>query len=96
MIYQKTSKNSRSVFNAGKLLTGINAKMNELSGDMQLVAEHSVFEEIFSIYPMGSLGLPWVSDFSMGFSWATHAKLYLKCKFHEILVKFNENLIFIF
>jgi hypothetical protein len=42
-IYQKTANNSRSALNAGQLPTGINAKMNELSGDMLLVAEHSVF-----------------------------------------------------
>jgi hypothetical protein len=49
--------------------------MNEVSDDMQLVAEHSDFEEIFAIYPMGTHGIPWVSDFRMGHSWATHAKL---------------------
>jgi hypothetical protein len=41
----------------------INAKMNELSGDIHAVAEHSIFEEIFSIYPMGTHGIPKVSDF---------------------------------
>jgi hypothetical protein len=75
-IYQKTSNNWRSALNAGQLPTGINAKINELSGDMLLVAENSVFKEIFSIYPMGTHGYPWVFDFQMGHPWATHAKLW--------------------
>jgi hypothetical protein len=75
-IYHKTSNNSTNISNVLKLLTEINAKMNELSGDgMHLVTEHSDFEKIFSIYPMGTHGTPWVSDFQMGDPWATHAKL---------------------
>ncbi len=74
-IYHKTSNNSKNISNALKLLTEINAKMIELSGDMHLVTEHSDYEEIFSIYPMGTHGIPWVSDFQMGDPWATHAKL---------------------
>jgi hypothetical protein len=62
-IYQKTSNNSRNIANARKLLAGINAKMNELSSDMNLVAEHLVFEEIISIYSMGTHEIPLVSDF---------------------------------
>jgi hypothetical protein len=62
-IYHKTCNNSINVFNAGKLFIGINAKIYELSGDMQLVAELTAFEEIFAIYPMGTHGIPWVSDF---------------------------------
>jgi hypothetical protein len=41
-IYQKTANNSRSIFDVKKLLTGINAKINELSCDILLVAEHLV------------------------------------------------------
>jgi hypothetical protein len=51
-IYQKTSNNSRSIFNVKKLLTGINAKINELSCDILLFAEYSAFEEIFANYSM--------------------------------------------
>jgi hypothetical protein len=51
-IYQKTANNSRSIFNFKKLLTGINAKINELSCDMLIVVEHLVFEEIFANYSM--------------------------------------------
>jgi hypothetical protein len=64
-IYQKTSNNSRSALNAGQLPAGINAKMNELSDDMLLVAEHLVFKEIFSIYQMGTHGI---------FKWVTHGR----------------------
>jgi hypothetical protein len=42
------------------LLTGINAKINELSCDILLVAEHLVFEEIFANYSMDIHGYPWV------------------------------------
>jgi hypothetical protein len=42
----------RSIFNVKKLLTGINAKINELSFDILLFAEHLVFEEIFANYSM--------------------------------------------
>jgi hypothetical protein len=63
-IYQKTSNNSRNVFNyAGKILAGINAKLNTLSSDMHLITEHLVYEEIFSIYPMG---FPFFNESSMG------------------------------
>ena len=61
--YQKTSKNSRNVFNVRKVFTEINAEIDEFSEDMRLVAEHSVLKEIFSIYPMGTHGYPWVSGF---------------------------------
>jgi hypothetical protein len=57
-IYQKTVNNSRSVFNVGKLFIGINAEIDKLSGDMLLVAEHLVSEEIFAIYLMGTHGRP--------------------------------------
>jgi hypothetical protein len=56
-IYQKTANNSRSIINVKKLLTGINAKINELSCDILLVAEHLVFEEIFANYSMDIHGL---------------------------------------
>jgi hypothetical protein len=56
----KTANNSRSIFNVKKLLTGINAKINELSCDMLFVAKHLVFEEIFANYSMGTHGIPWV------------------------------------
>jgi hypothetical protein len=59
-IYQKTANNSRSIFNVKKLLTGINAKINELSCDILLVAEHLIFEEIFANYSMDIHGYPWV------------------------------------
>jgi hypothetical protein len=59
-IYQKTANNSRSIFNVKKLLTGFNAKINELSCDILIVAEHLVFEEIFANYSMGTHGIPWV------------------------------------
>jgi hypothetical protein len=65
-IYQKTANNSRSIFNVKKLLTGINAKINELSCDMLIVAEHLVFEEIFANYTMGIHGYPCFNGWVMG------------------------------
>jgi hypothetical protein len=59
-VYQKTDNNSRSIFNVKKLLTGIYAKINELSCDMLIVAEHLVFEEIFANYSMDIHGYQWV------------------------------------
>jgi hypothetical protein len=56
-IYQKTANNWRSIFNVEKLLTGINAKINELSCDILIVAEHLVFEEIFANSSMDIHGL---------------------------------------
>jgi hypothetical protein len=56
-IYQKTANNSKSISNVKKLLTGINAKINELSCDILTVAEHLVFEEIFANYSMGTRAL---------------------------------------
>jgi hypothetical protein len=42
-IYQKTANNSRSIFRSNKKsLTGINAKINELSCDILIVAEHLI------------------------------------------------------
>jgi hypothetical protein len=50
--FQKTSNNSRNVFNVTKLFIGINAEIEKLSGDMHLVTEFLVWEAIFAIYPM--------------------------------------------
>jgi hypothetical protein len=62
-IFQKTSNNSRNRLYIVKLFIRINAEIAKLSGDMHLFAEHSAFEEIFAIYPMGTHGIPWVFDF---------------------------------
>jgi hypothetical protein len=78
-IYQKTFNISRNISNALKLLAGINAKMNELSGDMHLVAEHLVFEEIISIYPMGTHEIPLVSDF----------QIFQLLLFSEVIIEFS-------
>jgi hypothetical protein len=53
----------RNVFNVTKLCIGINTKIKKLSGDMHLIAERLVCEEIIAIYSMGTHGIPWVSDF---------------------------------
>jgi hypothetical protein len=41
-IYQKTSNNSRNVFNVRKLFKRINAEIDKLSGDMHLVTQHLI------------------------------------------------------
>jgi hypothetical protein len=85
-IYQKTSNKSKSALNAGQLSTGIDAKMNELSGDMLLVAEHLVLEEIFSIYPVGTHG------FSI-FKWVTHGRP-MQCSALDLSSVYLSNIVF--
>jgi hypothetical protein len=46
--FQKTSNISRIIPNFRSFYSGINAKINELSGDMHLVAQYLVLEEIFA------------------------------------------------
>jgi hypothetical protein len=40
--FQKTSNNSRNVFNVTKLIIGINAEIEKLSGDIHLVTEYLI------------------------------------------------------
>jgi hypothetical protein len=63
---QKTSNISRSVFNVRTVFTGINAEIYVLSDDMPLVVEHSILEEIFAIYPMGTHGIRFLNRSPMG------------------------------
>jgi hypothetical protein len=54
--FQKSSNNSRNVFNVRKLFIGINAEIEKLPSDKHLVTEYLASEEIFAIYPMGTHG----------------------------------------
>jgi hypothetical protein len=51
--FQKSSNNSRNVFNVRKLFIGINAEIEKLPSDKHVVTEYLASEEIFAIYPMG-------------------------------------------
>jgi hypothetical protein len=70
-----------------KFFAGISAEMDELSGDMHLVDEYLVWEEIFSIYPMSTHGYPWVIHVLMDGWWADPCKalttMSIKFKIHS-------------